>query len=171
MSKVFPGRYTAQTDAPFVVFLIGFRINNFFAFNKWIPPARAMAPMIQTLYEHPEKGFLSAETFLYRHGVAVLQYWHSFDDLERFAHAPSDPHLAAWRAFNRAVGADGSVGIRHETYQVQAGQYECVYGNMPLFGLAKATHHVQAVGRKETARRRMGGEREPAVPSPVEYSE
>jgi hypothetical protein len=171
MPKIFPGRYTAQTDESFVVFLIGFRINNLLAFNKWIPTARAMNPMLQALYEYPEKGFLSAETFFYWRGIALLQYWRSFDDLDRFARNPSDPHLAAWRAFNQAVGGDGSVGIWHETYQVQPGQYESIYGNMPLFGLAKATNHVKAIGRKETARRRMGGENEPAVPSPVEYSE
>lgn len=171
MAPVFPGRFTAYTTESFVMFIIGFRINNFLAFNKWIPTARAMGPMLQTLYQYPEKGFLSAESFLYWRGSALIQYWRSFDDLERFARTPSDPHLAAWRTFNRAIGADGSVGIWHETYQVQGGQYECVYGNMPLFGLAKATTHIKAVGRKETARRHLGGESEPAVPSPMDYSE
>lgn len=171
MAPIFPGRFTAHTDEPFVVFLIGFRINKLWAVDKWVPTARAMGPMLETLYQHPEKGFLSAEPFFYWPGIALLQYWRSFDDLDRFARNPSDPHLAAWRTFNRSIGADGSVGIWHETYQVQAGQYECIYGNMPLFGLAKATSHIKAVGRKETARRRMGGESEPAVPSPVDYSE
>ena len=44
--------------------------------------------------------------------------------------------------------------------------YEALYGNMPVFGLAAATKHVPAVGRRETARRRLGGESEPAVASP-----
>jgi hypothetical protein len=61
------------------------------------------------------------------------------------------------------------VGIWHETYAVEAGRYEVIYNNMPLFGLAKATEHVPAKGRLETARRRMRqGENEPAVPSPSE---
>ena len=30
------------------------------------------------------------------------------------------------------------VGIFHETYLVQEGQHECLYNNMPRFGLAKA---------------------------------
>lgn len=69
--------------------------------------------------------------------------------------------------FNRTVGSDGSVGIFHETYIVERGNYEAIYGNMPVFGLAKATEHVRAVGGRETARRRlMRGENEPAVPSP-----
>jgi hypothetical protein len=38
---------------------------------------------------------------------------------------------------------------------------------MPVFGLAKATELVRAVGGRETARRRlMRGENEPAVPLP-----
>ncbi len=38
---------------------------------------------------------------------------------------------------------------------------------MPIYGLANATDHLPATGRKETARRRMGGESEPAVPTPA----
>ena len=103
-------------------------------------------------------------------GIALVQYWRSFEDLERFARAKDEPHLSAWRRFNKAVGADGSVGIWHETFLVDAGRYEAVYGNMPVFGLAAATQHVPAVGKRETARRRLGGESEPAVASPVNPS-
>jgi hypothetical protein len=142
------------------------RVNRLLAFNKWLPVANAMGPMLKTLYEHPEKGFLGGEYFMYWPGVMLLQYWRSFDDLENFARNPSEPHLAAWKRYNQAVGAGGSVGIFHETYQIAPGASESVYGNMPIFGLAKATNHVPAVGRKETARRRLGGENVPAVESP-----
>ena len=37
---------------------------------------------------------------------------------------------------------------------------------MPVYGLASAAEHVPATGRKEIARR-MGGESEPAVPTPA----
>jgi hypothetical protein len=37
---------------------------------------------------------------------------------------------------------------------------------MPKFGLAKAGEHVPATGKMETARKRMGGDNEPAVPTP-----
>jgi hypothetical protein len=58
------------------------------------------------------------------------------------------------------------VGIFHETYIVERGNYEAIYSNMPPFGLAKATEHVPAIDRRETARRRlMRGKNEPAVPS------
>ncbi len=35
MNKVKPGRYTANIEGPFVVFMIGMRVNRFFAFRKW----------------------------------------------------------------------------------------------------------------------------------------
>ncbi len=166
MSSVMPGRFTAQIEGSFVVFLIGMRVNRLLAFSKWLPTAQAMGPMLSELYRHPEKGFLGGETFLYWRGIVLLQYWRSFDHLEQFARNPSDPHLAAWKRFNQTIGADGTVGIWHETYRIDTGNHECVYSNMPVFGLAKATSHVPAVGRRETARRRLGGENEPAVPSP-----
>src|SRR5947209_17074997 len=77
MAKVIPGRYTAQTDEPFVVFMIGMRVNRFFAFTKWIPTAMAMGPMLRTLYQNPEKGFLGGQTFFYWQGIALVQYWRS----------------------------------------------------------------------------------------------
>jgi fumigallin biosynthesis monooxygenase-like protein len=87
--------------------------------------------------------------------------------LEHFARNHDDPHLAAWRHSNRTVGAHGSVGIWHETYIVERANYEAIYSNLPLFGLAKATEQVPAIGRHATASRRlMRGENEPAVPSP-----
>ena len=163
MAKVIPGRFTAQTDEPFVVFVIGFRVNKIFAFSKWIRTGMAMGPMLRTLFQHPQKGLLGAQTFFYWRGVGLIQYWRSFEDLERFARDREDPHLEAWRRFNKTIGSDGSVGIWHETYVVEPGHYEAVYGNMPVFGLAAATSHVPATGRRETARRRLGGEKEPAI--------
>ncbi len=129
MNNVMPGRYTANIEGPFVVFMIGMRVNRFFAFRKWVPTAMAMNPMLRTLSQHPEKGFLGMQTFLNWRGVTLLQYWRSFDDLERFARSKEEPHLSAWRRFNKAVGTDGSVGIWHETYQVASGHYEAVYGS------------------------------------------
>jgi hypothetical protein len=166
MPKVYPGRYTAASDEPFVVFLIGMRVNRVFAVGKWLPTFQAMVRLMRTLVAHPEKGLLGSQPILYWRGLGLIQYWRSFDDLERFARSPSEPHLDAWRRFNRSVGADGTVGFWHETYVVEAGKHEAIYGNMPVFGLAAATRHVPAVGRRETARRRLGGESEPAVPSP-----
>lgn len=155
MTTIVPGRFTAHTDDSFVVFLIGMRINRFAAFSKWVPTLMAMPPMLKTLQQHPEKGFLGAEQFLQWRGVMLLQYWRSLNDLEQFARNPSDPHKAAWQRFNRAIGSDGSVGVWHETYLVQPGAHESIYVNMPVFGLAAATQHLPATGRYQTARGRL----------------
>jgi hypothetical protein len=83
-----------------------------------------------------------AERFFYPSGIGLVQYWRSIEDLTHFARTPSDPHLQAWQKFNRAIGADGNVGIWHETYEIPAGNHESIYVNMPVFGLAAATNHV-----------------------------
>ena len=163
MSEIFRGRFTAQVDDLFVVFIIGMRVNRLLAVHKWLPVANAMGPMVEQLMTHRELGMLHAQTFVYWRGVALVQYWRSFEQLERFARDPALNHLEPWKRFNRAVGASGSVGIWHETYVVQANQYECVYGNMPRMGLAMAGAHIPAVGAKLTAKRRMGMKGEPAV--------
>ena len=156
MANVFAGRYTAQIEGPFVVFLIGMRINRLLALRRWTQVAGAMPPMIAELQRNPDLGLLHAEFFLYWRGVAVLQYWRSFEHLHRYAHDRNAAHLPAWAEFNRRVGNDGSVGIWHETYLVPAGQYESVYGNMPRFGLAGGSQHAPATGRLKSARTRLG---------------
>ena len=172
MVEVKLGRFTAQTDEPFVVFLVGARVNKFFAFSKWLPVSSAMQAMLKALYENPQKGFLHGESFfqLYPFTTLLLSYWRSFDDLELFARSKDDPHLGAWRRFNQAVGADGSVGIWHETYRVEPGKFETLYGNMPVFGLAAATQHVPATGQRLTGRNRLTGREEtPAPPEVPQY--
>ena len=164
--KIFKGRYTADISEPFVVFLIGMRINKFLAFHKWWSTFQAMRPMLQALYRNPRKGLLGVHTWIRWREIMLVQYWRSFDDLEGYARNPNEAHLPAWKRFNETVGSDGSVGIWHETYLVDAKKYECVYNNMPKFGLAQATKHFEAIGNRETARLRIGGTSEPAVPSP-----
>jgi hypothetical protein len=138
-----------------VVFLIGMRINNFFALRSWMRVARAMPPMIAELKRQPELGLLHAEFVLYWRGVATIQYWRSFEQLHAYAHAREAKHLPAWAEFNRRIGSNGAVGIWHETYAIQPGNHEAVYVNMPRFGLGAAVDHVPATGRMETARLRM----------------
>ena len=58
--------------------------------------------------------------------------------------------------FNKQIGSNGDIGIWHETFLVRAGEYECIYNNMPLRGLAKASRQIDAVGRAGTAMGRLG---------------
>jgi len=156
MSIIQPGRFTADFDKPLVVFVIGMRINHFHKIGKWLPVARAMAPMIEELARNPDSGFLGTE-FLLRNlrTVVLLQYWRDFDSLEAYARDRDQKHWPAWVSFNKAVGTDGTVGIFHETYAIQAGAYETIYGNMPAFGLGKVAGLVPAMGKRNEARSRM----------------
>jgi hypothetical protein len=158
MAQIHKGRFTAQIEGDFVVFLIGMRVNRLFAFHKWIPVAMAMPRMLKELFQKPELGMLSAHNFISGRTVLVVQYWRSFDHLHTYAHAKDKAHLPAWADFNRKVGGNGAVGVFHESYLVKAGEYECVYANMPLFGLAKASEHLPAVGRMQSAKSRLGQE-------------
>jgi hypothetical protein len=147
-------RLTAQIEGDFVVFLIGMRINQPLKIHKWLPVVRAMPRMITELYSHPELGFLHAESWFAR-TTLLVQYWRSMEQLLAYATNKSAQHLPAWKAFNKQVGSDGSVGIWHETYAVSAGGHESVYVNMPAFGLGRAGTLEPASGKKQTAAGRL----------------
>ncbi len=157
MNNVFPGRYTAKVSEPCVVFLIGMRVNRFWAIKKWLSVATAMGPMMATLSKNPEKGLLSSNTFfrMWPLETCMVSYWRSFEDLTRFARSSDDPHWQSWQQFTREVGDDGSVGIWHETYRIDPSQCECIYGNMPVYGLADATTHIPISEKTRSAASRM----------------
>lgn len=155
MAAIVPKRVTAQIEGDFVVFLIGMRVNKPWKVHKWFPVFRAMPRMIAELERRPESGFLGHILSF----SVIVQYWRSFEHLESYARDPDHLHWPAWTDFNKRVGRSrGDVGIWHETYKVSAGQYECVYSGMPIFGLAKATQTIDAVGDLESARGRIGSE-------------
>ncbi len=153
--EVRPGRYTAGIEGDFVVFLIGMRFNHPLRVRKWLPVATAMPRMLKVLSQHPELGCLGFQSWFGRTTILV-QYWRDFDSLDRFARDKDLPHLEPWRQFNRAVRDSGEVGIWHETFRVRAGEYEAVYGNMPVFGLAAAGTHLPAARKGNTAAARIG---------------
>ena len=121
MPDIREGRWTAEVDGDFVVFLIGARINSkrqaLRAF-KDLGGSKGMRAMLQYLTEHPEKGLLGYETA----GFTIIQYWRSFEHLEAFAKDKDDPHLEAWRNHWKRVGRTGRTGIWHETFLVRAGE-------------------------------------------------
>jgi hypothetical protein len=156
-------RVTAQVDAgEFAVFLIGLRINKPWKIHKWLPVVRAMGTMIAELQRTPTLGLRHVENWFGRTTIMV-QYWDSFEALEAYATGKSLAHLPAWSAFNRAVGSNGDVGIWHETFRVRPGDFECVYHNMPRFGLARAFGVVPATGPLARAAGRMAARRRPAA--------
>ncbi|WP_137718681.1 DUF4188 domain-containing protein [Methylobacillus flagellatus] len=147
-------RLTATLDGDFVVFLIGMRINQPLKVHKWLPAAAAMPRMLKELKRQPELGLIHAEMWFSRN-IIFVQYWRSMEQLLAYAKDKQAEHLPAWRAFNQAVGTDGSVGIWHETYHVSPGGYENVYVNMPPFGLGKAGVLQPATGGRQSAAGRL----------------
>ena len=151
-------RLTATLEGNFVVFLIGIRINEPWKPHKWLPPMRAMPRMLEELRRRPELGFIHADTWFAR-TTMMVQYWRSLEQLLSYATNKEAEHLPAWRAFNKAIGVDGSVGIWHETYVASPGSYESVYVNMPSFGLGKAGVLQPAAGRRQSAHGRLSQDR------------
>ena len=147
------GRWTAEIEGDFVVFIIGARINKPWDFVRAIRDLggrKGMNHMLKYLTEHPEKGLLGYETM----GIVNVQYWRSFEQLEAFARDQDDPHLATWRNYWKRVGKDDRAGIWHETFLVRAGEYEAIYTNMPTFGLGKAASAVP-IAESSAARGRL----------------
>ena len=148
---------TAEIEGDFVVFLIGMRINKLWKIWKWLPVFLAMPRMLRELGDRAESGFLGAGQYLGSPRRPMLvQYWRSFEHLEAYARDHSGLHWPAWVAFNKRTGAArGDVGIWHETFRVQAGAYEAIYGNMPPHGLGKAGRLVpmsEASGARDRLR-------------------
>jgi len=154
---IFPGRFTAQTDKPVVLFLIGMRINNLLALSDILFMSKTMPAMLKELSVNKDSGMLWFQTHvsLPRY-ITVQQYWESFDKLVAYAHDKNGHHFPMWAEFNKRITKSKNIGIWHETYLVEPGKFECVYGNMPLFGLAAATSRVPAEGRLAQAKERFG---------------
>ena len=159
MTATVRGRLTSdlKDHEGLVVFLIGMRINRLWEFWRWIPVLAAMPRMLVELAKDPSRGLLGRpRTFISGRVVMVVQYWRSFEELERYARDPQAQHLPAWRSFNRRVRDNASVGIFHETYRVAASDAETVYVNMPVFGLAAATATAPVTRGRHTAAARLG---------------
>lgn len=148
-------RVSAKKDKDFVVFLIGMRVNKWWNIPAILQAGMAMPRMLKELQANPEIGFLGAEGWGGRTSIMV-QYWESFEKLESFANDREKTHYPAWIEFyKRAKKNNGAVGIWHETYVIRAGQYESVYGNMPLFGLGKVLGIEKAENSYQTAGKRL----------------
>lgn len=164
--RVTRGRYSADTGADGVVlFLIGMRINRLWQVWRWLPVFLAMPRMLAELQRNPDLGLVGRpRTLVSGRMFVVWQYWESFAKLEAYSRSSERAHLPAWRAFNRRIRDNGSVGIFHETIMLRDDAVESVYGNMPPIGLAAVTGAVPAARRGQTARGRISGdENEPPV--------
>lgn len=158
-------RVSAHIEGDFVVFLIGARINKPWNVRHLVWFLPLMQRMIKELEARPDSGFMGYEGM----GLtSLVQYWRSLDQLMAYARARDSAHFPAWVEFNKRIGSNGDIGIWHETYCVRANEYECVYNNMPAYGLARVAALVDASGNRQTARGRLGqtdGADDPTVSS------
>jgi hypothetical protein len=155
MADIIQRRVCAEIDGPFVVFLIGARINRPWKLNIVLPFLGTMPRMLKELAAEPALGLLHARSHFGFPDALLVQYWKSFEHLEAYARAPERQHLPAWRWFNTRLGSNGDIGIWHETYLVQPGCYETVYNNMPPFGLGAAGTLADASGLRQSAHQRL----------------
>jgi hypothetical protein len=149
------GRQTAELDKAKVLFLIGMRNNNLWRIDRWAWFLGAMPSMLAELDSKPDAGLLWYRNYLSGRVFLVQQYWESFEKLLVYAQDREGKHFPAWAKFNRTLAKDGTVGIWHETYLIEPGKFECIYGDMPPFGLAAATKIVPAEGRLAQAKQRF----------------
>src|SRR5260221_6834847 len=154
-NTVVPGRQTAQLDRAKVLFLIGMRFNNLWRIDRWAWFLSTMPSMLAELEKKPEAGLLWYRNYISGRMLMVQQYWESFDKLLAYAQDKEGKHFPAWAKFNRTLAQDGTIGIWHETYLIEPGKFECIYGYMPPFGLAAATKMVPAEGRLAQAKQRF----------------
>ena len=154
MPEILTGRFTALRSEPFVVLAIGMRINRPWKVHRWAPVAAAKPRMLKELYANPGLGFLGGNLWFAR-TILMLQYWRSVEDLNGYARARDRAHLPAWAKFNRTTGGSADVGVFHETYRVGPGQYECIYVDMPRFGLGEIETPTPASGPLAGAKGRM----------------
>ncbi|MER5438010.1 DUF4188 domain-containing protein [Streptomyces sp. NPDC002790] len=134
------GRTTAAAEGDVVVFLIGMRINHFWAVHRWLPVMYAMPMMLRELGRNRTAGLLNHVLLTANpRTYFVVQYWESKDKLLAYAAAPDQSHRSWWARINGYLRKNrGHVGLWHETYVVPAGAYESIYGDMPAYGLGKA---------------------------------
>src|SRR5258708_35570282 len=100
--KINTDRLTGNDEGEVVVFLIGMRINRIWKIHKWLPVALAMPRMLRELKADPDSGFLVLESWIGNPTIA-LQYWRSFEHLERYAKDAARLHRPACAAVNRPV--------------------------------------------------------------------
>jgi hypothetical protein len=153
--RIYPGRYTAVYEDGFVIYAFGLRINKPLSARAWLRAIRTTYVIRQYLRTHPERGNLGFRVALLYGGLAVITFWRSLEDVQAFSRDP-ELHLQAWTWFNRVLRETGEVGMWHEMYMVQPGEYEVIYGNMPRVGLADFAEHRPIGSTRETSLQRIG---------------
>lgn len=152
MTEIVSGRKTVVRDKGFVVFLIGARVNKWWLLPIALPILSKFQKMVKELRADPDSGLLAHQDL----GLGgSVQYWESVEHLNRYASDKKRSHEPTWRAFFRKLFKPEAVGIWHETYVIEPSQFECIYTNMPRFGLGQVGPLVEAEGSLNRADSRL----------------
>jgi Domain of unknown function (DUF4188) len=133
------GRATANYADDFVVLFIGIRVNYWRRFREWWPVFSSAFAMTKEALALPNTPLLNSNTVWSqsdRRLFFFVQHWRSFDELMEWANDGDLQHNPARKAFFKRTAYNGNVGVWHEAYKVQAGQFEAIYANMPRMSLA-----------------------------------
>ena len=152
MTVIERGRLTVDNTDHIVVFLIGARVNRWWLLPLSLPILSKMNQMLRELLADPDSGLLGIQPL----GLSgTVQYWKSYEHLQRYAHDSQKTHRPTWLKFMKRLFVNWSVGVWHETYLVAAGQYESVYTNMPKFGLGQFKPLTPAAGAMKSSAQRL----------------
>ncbi len=154
MSEIHSESMTTWIEAPFVVLLIGIRLNRPWKVHRLWEARRAMKGLLAELEASREHGLLHYESFRGNPSL-IVQYWRSWEHLETWAREPKGNHRSVWVDYAKRIKPGGDVGVWHETYVVRPGDYECIYTNMPRFGLGAIGELIKTKGRTGRASNRM----------------
>ena len=138
------GRYTANYPDDFVVLFIGIRVNYLWRINEWWPVFRAAFSMTNEALNLPDTPLLNSNTVWSVTDPRLfffVQHWRSFDELLAWANDADLEHKPAKKAFYKRTAYNGHVGVWHEAYKVEAGQFEAIYANMPRTSLASVGNY------------------------------
>ena len=154
MAEVFTGRYTADVDGDFVVFLIGMRFNKPWNVRGWWHTFTSMRPMLKELEAHPRaRPALRAAGLDRRPGRGpVLALVRAARPL-RAQRRTTSTSRALEEVEHRRHGRPARSASGTRPTRSRAGEYEVIYGNMPRLGLARAAAHMPRSPRRAAAPR------------------
>ena len=130
------------------------RANTVGGLARTVPVAAAMGRMLRHLAEHPDAGLLG-----YQNWFGGRQFSSPTGAVPRTCNGspPIRPHRT--RPLGRSSTGNSrptaGVGIWHELYTVRPGDFEGIYSNMPVFGMAAAGEHLPIGDGWRTSKQRM----------------
>lgn len=158
---VLRGRWAAEIEGDFCVFHIGSCMNTDLPTKEYGEIGKAFNSMLEELEANPEEfGYLGSHTYFSGNPrvdtVFSCQYWRSQEQLNAYARNRMGDHFPAMLWTSKLMKVSANIGFWHESFSVRKGEYEAIYVNCPQMLLGKASSVVQAVGKKRTARGRLG---------------